>query len=191
MTKPRFVLMPPAAAAPATVLACARAAVAAGDCASIILAAPAAFARDNVAALQGLGLAVLLQDAEPRQMHHVKADGLHLTAAKDLREVRAALKDSHILGVDCAASRHAAMEAAEAGADYVGFHQTAQVKGEPLLRWWGDIAEVPAVALDPVDAAALATLQPQRPDFVTPDARLWDSPEAARQIITALAKALS
>jgi thiamine-phosphate pyrophosphorylase len=83
------------------------------------------------------------------------------------------------------------MEAAEAGADYIGFHQQAQVAGEPLLRWWGDIAEVPAVALDPVTAEGLATLLPQRPDFVTPDASLWDSPETARTLVTALAKALS
>lgn len=191
MTTARFFLVTPGGAAPAHVVACARAACAAGDCAAIVLTTPDDFSRADVAALQALGLAVLLKDAEPRALHHVKADGLHITTTGTLATLRAALKDPHSLGVDCATSRHAAMEAAEAGADYIGFHQQAQVAGEPLLRWWGDIAEVPAVALDPVTAEGLATLLPQRPDFVTPDASLWDSPETARTLVTALAKALS
>lgn len=189
MTMPRLFLVTPAELAPATVVACATAACAAGDCASIVLTTPEAFTRDHVAALQALGLAVLLKDAEPRDMHHVKADGLHLSRPDGLAGLRAALKDGHVLGVDCATSRHAAMEAAEAGADYVGFHQKAQVKGEPLTRWWGDIAEIPSVALDGARAEDMATLLPQRPDFVTPDAALWESPDAARHLVTALAKA--
>ncbi len=81
-------------------------------------------------------------------MHYLKADGIHIARAQPVKTLRATLK-SESIGVFAATSRHIAMEAAEAGADYVAFAQGSQAHGEPLIGWWQDIFEVPAVAFDP------------------------------------------
>lgn len=188
MTLPRLFLVAPAESmADPHLLECAAAACAAGDCVSILVGeniAPAA-----VPKLQALGLAVIIRDCEPRLVHHLKADGLHIARAQPVKALRATLKAESI-GVFAATSRHIAMEAAEAGADYVAFAQASQQHGEPLLQWWQDIFEVPAVAFDPVAASGLATLLPQKPDFIRPMDAMWDSPDAAREEISALMQAM-
>ena len=95
------------------------------------------------------------------------------------------------IGVFAATSRHIAMEAAEAGADYVAFAQASQAHGEPLIGWWQDIFEVPAVAFDPVDADGLAALLPQKPDFIRPMDGMWTIPEEASRVIAALTRAMA
>jgi thiamine-phosphate pyrophosphorylase len=133
---------------------------------------------------------VLLRDGEARDMHRVKADGLHLSSADGLSDIRQALK-SESLGFFAATSRHMAMEAAEAGADYVAFAQKSQFAGEPLLAWWHDIFEVPAVAFDPVNVEDLALLLPQKPDFIRPSDEMWLDAQAATNIISALSKGMA
>jgi thiamine-phosphate pyrophosphorylase len=80
------------------------------------------------------------------------------------------------------------MEAAEAGADYIAFAQNSQKTGEPLIGWWQDIFEVPVVAFDPVSPADLASLLPQKPDFMRPMDSMWSSAESTRDTIRALMK---
>lgn len=184
---PRLFLVAPDELAPDTLIACAAAACQAGDCASIVVNGETL--AGTVSALQNLGLAVLLRDCEARLVHHAKADGLHLSRNDTLRECRAALK-TESLGIFAATSRHLAMEAAEAGADYVAFAQKSQFQGEPLLFWWQDIFEVPTVAFDPVGAQDLATLLPQKPDFIRPMDEMWQNPRSATQVISALADGL-
>ena len=60
----RFYLVAPKTLAPSDIIACAKAACSAGDCATIIV--PESVSTEDVAALQELGLAVFLQDVEPR-----------------------------------------------------------------------------------------------------------------------------
>jgi thiamine-phosphate pyrophosphorylase len=177
----RFFLVAPDTIDATHLLACARAACKAADCASILV--PAALDRESVEALQGLGLAVILNNAEPRNVHHVKADGLQVSSLENLQDIRKALKNES-LGVLAGVSRHDAMEAAEAGVDYVAFTQTRQYAGEPIIKWWQDVTEVPAVAFDPVGDA---TLKPQRPDFVRPHDDMWQTAEAAARVLTNLA----
>ncbi len=188
MTLPRLFLVAPAGELPEShLLECAAAACAAGDCASILVGeniSPTAMPK-----LQALGLAVIIRDCEPRLVHHLKADGIQIARSQPVKNLRAALKNESI-GVFAATSRHIAMEAVEAGADYVAFAQGSQQQGEPLLLWWQDIFEVPAVAFDPVDAAGLATLLPQKPDFIRPMDVMWDSVARAKDEITALAQAM-
>ncbi len=162
------------------ILPCARAACAAGDCATILVGGNAT--RDVVAALQALNLAVILKDVEPRDVHHVKADGLLLSSFGSFVDARQSLKNES-LGLLAGTSRHAAMEAAEAGADFVGFTQTKQYVGEPIVGWWQDLTDVPVVAFDPV---LDALLKPQRPDFIRCDDAMWQSPEEASRIVTVL-----
>ena len=183
MTLPRFFLVGPDTSPAASIIACATAACKAGDCASILLNDQAA--AETVSALQALGLAVIIRDCEPRLVHRIKADGIHISRAAPVKALRATFKNESI-GVFAATSRHIAMEAAEAGADYIAFAQNAQNASEPLIGWWHDIFEVPTVAFDPVAPRDLATLLPQKPDFIRPHDDMWQDPEKATSVISAL-----
>lgn len=184
---PRLFLVAPADLPGETLKACAEAAAKAGDCASILV--PATITAEGVAGLQALNFSVMIKDCEPRMVHHLNADGLHIARAAPVKNLRATFKNE-TLGVFAATSRHIAMEAAESGADYIAFAQKSQTSGEPLIGWWRDIFEIPCVAFDPVDRADLATLLPQRPDFIRPSDDMWKSPADARRIITELSAAL-
>ena len=187
----RFYLVAPATLDPKSIIACATAACAAGDCASIIV--PETVSTEDVAALQALGLAVFLQDVEPRIVSRLRADGLHLNNMEQvIVDLRMSLPRDAMVGINAGTSRHTAMEAAEQGADYVAFNQKAQTTGEPLIKWWNDIAEIPAVPFDPVTPAQLATMLPHNPDFIRPSDDMWQGPDAATRIIKELsAKLLS
>jgi thiamine-phosphate pyrophosphorylase len=189
MAQPRVFLHAPAGIADATLLACAAAACEAADCASITVAE--GVKGETVAALQALGLAVLVRATDLRACRYVKADGLHISASDDITGLRGALGGTDILGVDCGTSRHAAMEAAEAGADYVALGQSGYHKGEPVVGWWAALAEVPVVASEPAPQASLDTLLPQKPDFVRPDDAMWASASEASRILTDLARRIA
>ncbi len=179
----QFFLVAPKDAAADLVVTCAAAATQAGDCASILISE--AQAETSIAKLQALGLAVLLTDCEARAVHYAKADGLHLSRNENVKDAREQLRKES-LGVFTATSRHYAMEAAELGADYIAFAQMAQHTGEPLISWWQDMFEIPVVAFDPVEVADLATLLPQRPDFIRPSDAMWQNADEAKRVISAL-----
>jgi thiamine-phosphate diphosphorylase len=73
----------------------------------------------------------------------------------DPREARAQLGPNAQIGVTCHGSRHLAMEAGEAGADYVAFGafhptttKTVEHLAEPvLLSWWSTLFAMPCVAI--------------------------------------------
>jgi thiamine-phosphate pyrophosphorylase len=192
MSHPRLFLVVPEALPGETLKACVEAAVKAGDCASILV--PHSISAEGVAGLQSLNLAVMIKDCEPRQVHNLKADGIHISRAAPVKTLRTTFKNESI-GVFAATSRHIAMEAAEAGADYIAFAQKSQsaeslADSEPLLAWWHDIFEVPTVAFDPVTADDLATLLPQNPDFVRPSDDMWKDANSATSIIMDLTRKL-
>jgi thiamine-phosphate pyrophosphorylase len=188
MSTPRFFLVAPDVIAAATLTSIITAAAKAGDCACLVVSD--AIEQSAVQTAQSLGLAVLLRNSEPRMMHRVKADGLHTDKMDEIKDMRAALK-SESLGVFANVSRHAAMEAAEAGADYVAFAQAHQYAGEPIIGWWQEVTDVPAVAYDPVDVKDLAALLAQKPDFIRPSDVMWQSPEDATRVIAELAAAMA
>jgi thiamine-phosphate pyrophosphorylase len=180
----RFFLVAPKGLAAGDVLACAGAACAVGDCASIVLHEGVKL--EDVQALQALGLAVLIADVEPRVVSHLKADGLHLSRTEhNLLDLRMSLPRDAMIGLDCGTSRDTAMEAAEQGVDYVGFRQKAQTSGEPLVQWWNEVTEIPAVPLDPVSPDE-ATILARQADFMRPSVEMWSNPEAATRLISEL-----
>lgn len=183
MPSPRlFLVMPEIDAALA--LACLKAAAAAGDVASLVV--PPALAKTITAPAQALGIAVLAS-GEPRDCLQAGCDGLHLESTDDIAEARKALGANAIVGAFAGHSRHAAMEAAEAGADYIAFSQNGpSIGGEPVIKWWVEMMQVPAVAFDPLEAAGLDTLLPQKPDFIRPADAMWQDAETATDIIAAI-----
>ena len=84
------------------------------------------------------------------------ADGVHLGQSDgDIREARALLGPSAQIGKTCHDSRHFAMEAGEAGADYVAFGAFYPTTTKPshyrpppsILTWWSTLFEIPCVAI--------------------------------------------
>ncbi len=174
---PRLFLVAPEAISETLLIACATAACAAGDCATVLVSA--GISQQAVAALQALNLAVILHDAEPTKILDLKADGLQLSTLAEFAAARAMLKHE-VLGFNAAASRHDAMEASEAGADYIAFTPSKQYAGIPIIGWWQEVTDVPAVAFDPVSDA---TLRPQNPDFIRPSDDMWADTEAATRVV--------
>jgi len=182
----RFFLVAPAALGAKETIACAKAACAVGDCASIVVHEN--LKQEDVAALQELGLAVLLADCEPRIVSRLRADGLHVSKTEhNLLDLRMSLPKDAMIGLDCGTSRHNAMEAAEQGADYVGFRQKTHHEGEPLVKWWNNLAQIPGVPLDPATPTEAIILSKQS-DFIRPSDDMWQSADMATKVITDLGK---
>ena len=115
------------------------------------------------------------------------ADGVHLGQEDgDPREARAVLGPDVQIGVTCHDSRHLAMEAGDAGADYVAFGAffptaTKDVKhhAEPvLLSWWSTLFELPCVAIGGITPANAAPLVAAGADFLAVSHAVWGGDEA-------------
>ncbi len=121
----------------------------------------------------------------------LKADGVHLGQGDgDPRDAREELGREAQIGVTCHASRHLAMEAGEAGADYVAFGaffpSTTKDKGpdaerpEPdLIEWWAQLFEIPVVAIGGITAENCAPLVKAGADFLAVSGGVWNADEEA------------
>jgi thiamine-phosphate pyrophosphorylase len=129
----------------------------------------------------------------------LKADGVHLGQDDGSpKEARAQLGREAQIGVTCHASRHLAMEAGEAGADYVAFgaffSSTTKDKGnaerpEPeLLSWWSTLFEIPCVAIGGITPDNCKPLVEAGADFLAVSGAVWRGDEVA--VIEAFAKAI-
>ncbi|ODS99405.1 MAG: thiamine-phosphate diphosphorylase [Erythrobacter sp. SCN 62-14] len=130
----------------------------------------------------------------------LKADGVHLGQGDGSpKEAREALGREAQIGVTCHASRHMAMEAGEAGADYVAFGafypSTTKDKGpdaevpEPeILEWWSGLFEIPCVAIGGITPENCAPLVEAGADFLAVSGAVWAGDEVAA--IKAFAKVM-
>ena len=116
------------------------------------------------------------------------ADGVHLGQEDgDPREARAALGPAVQIGVTCHDSRHLAMGAGEAGADYVAFGSfypttTKEVRhrAEPaILSWWTTLFELPCVAIGGITPDNAQPLIDAGADFLAVSGSVWNGDEAA------------
>jgi thiamine-phosphate pyrophosphorylase len=127
------------------------------------------------------------------------ADGVHLGQQDgDIREARALLGPAAQIGKTCHDSRHLAMEAGEAGADYVAFgafHPTttkpSDYRPDPsILTWWSALFEIPCVAIGGITAGNAKPLVEAGADFIAVCRAVWgkDDPASA---VRAFEQALS
>lgn len=108
-------------------------------------------------------------------------------------EARRLLGSRAIVGVTCHDSRHLAMAAAEAGADYVAFGaffptstKTPKFSARPdLLNWWSDIMEAPCVAIGGITVENCAPLVSAGADFLAVSAGVWSHPQGPGAAVTA------
>jgi thiamine-phosphate pyrophosphorylase len=112
------------------------------------------------------------------------ADGVHLGQEDgDVAEARQRLGRDVQIGVTCHGSRHLAMEAGEAGADYVAFGaffpsttKDAKHRAEPdILTWWSTLFELPCVAIGGITQANCAPLVSAGADFLAVSAAVWNA----------------
>ena len=129
----------------------------------------------------GHDVAVILA-GDPELAGRYRISGVEVGGLDRYKLARALLGTTAFVGAACGASRHAAMELAEAGADYVGFSDP-QADVADIIAWWAELFEVPCVALDPADAAQAGELARRGADFVRPDDAMWTSPDSARRIV--------
>jgi len=120
------------------------------------------------------------------------ADGVHLGQSDgDVREARSYLGPSAQIGRTCHDSRHLAMEAGEAGADYVAFGAFYPTTTKPsdyrphpaILSWWSAVFEIPCVAIGGITPANAKPLVAAGADFLAVCQAVWgqDDPAAAVQ----------
>ena len=128
------------------------------------------------------------------------ADGVHLGQGDgDVREARALLGPSAQIGVTCHDSRHLAMEAGEAGADYVAFGafyptSTKETHHRPelsILSWWTALFELPCVAIGGITPANAAPLVQAGADFLAVSGAVWNHDAGPQVAVTEFAELLS
>lgn len=116
------------------------------------------------------------------------ADGVHLGQGDgDPREARDVLGPSAQIGVTCHDSRHLAMEAGDAGADYVAFgafyptttKETTHRPDPSILSWWNALFELPCVAIGGITPDNAAPLIKAGADFLAVSNAVWAGDEEA------------
>lgn len=128
----------------------------------------------------------------------IGADGVHLGQGDgDPRDARAELGRDAQIGVTCHDSRHLALEAGEAGADYVAFGAffPSTTKGTEhqaeieLLEWWHEMVELPSVAIGGITPGNCRPLVDAGADFLAVSGAVWNGDEVAA--VEAFAKAMA
>lgn len=139
------------------------------------------------------GTAFIIND-RPDLVAELRADGVHI-GQDDMpyAQARALVGRDAIVGVTCHASRHLAIEAADAGADYVAFgaffptrtkESTAHATVD-LIAWWSELMTVPSVAIGGITVENAKPLVEAGADFLAVCAGVWDHPDGPAAAVRA------
>ncbi|MGR4865828.1 thiamine phosphate synthase [Caulobacter sp. LARHSG274] len=145
------------------------------------------------------GVAVILND-RPDLAARLGCDGAHI-GQDDMpyAQARKLMGPNAMIGVTCHDSRHLAMEAAEAGADYVAFGaffptttKDAPTTADPeILSIWQEVMETPCVAIGGITADNAAALATAGADFLAVSAGVWKHPGGPAAGVAALNTAIA
>ncbi|MDD9842258.1 MAG: thiamine phosphate synthase [Alphaproteobacteria bacterium] len=140
---------------------------------------------------QAQGVAFLIND-RPDLAKQCGADGVHI-GQQDMpyAQARELLGAAGIIGVTCHNSRHLAMLAAEAGADYVAFGafyptttKSPPSQAEPaILQWWQECMQPPCVAIGGITTQNAAPLIAAGADFLAVCQGVWHAKEGAPEAV--------
>ena len=137
-----------------------------------------------------------LVNDRPDLAHAVGADGVHIGQSDaTIAEARAVLGADATVGVTCHDSYHLAMEAGEAGADYVAFGaffptatKTPSARAEPdLLARWSLATVVPSVAIGGITPANCEPLVRAGADFLAVSGGVWNDEGGPARAVAAFA----
>jgi thiamine-phosphate pyrophosphorylase len=191
---PRLYLATPQVADPAQLASQLPALLAAADVAAVLLRLTPGDERGIIQrtkalapVVQNAGAALLL-DGHYEQVARSGADGANVSGIEAMQEALPTLKPDRILGVGGLITRHDAMVAGEAGADYVLFGEPDAHGERPSpdavserLGWWAELFEPPCVGFAAsLDEARL--LASAGADFVLVGDFIWHDargPQAA------------
>ena len=140
------------------------------------------------------GVAVILND-RPDLAAKLGCDGVHIGQEDgSYAEARRLVGKDRMVGVTCHDSRHLAMEAAEAGADYVAFGaffptatKTPKTQADPeILTIWQETMQVPCVAIGGITVENARALAAAGADFLAVSAGVWSYGEGPAAAVKAL-----
>jgi thiamine-phosphate pyrophosphorylase len=145
------------------------------------------------------GTAVLMNDFV-ELAKELKLDGVHV-GQSDMayRDARRILGTDAMIGVTCHNSRHLAMDAAEAGADYVAFGaffptstKTVEHMAElETLSIWQETMETPCVAIGGITADNAGEVAKAGADFIAVSGAVWNHPDGPAAGVKALLAAIA
>ena len=183
-----YLITPPIIGDPATFARTFEAACGGGDVAALqvrLKDVPEAAIAAAVRALQPIArardVALILND-RPDLAAKFGCDGVHIGQGDGpYADARRAMGKDRIVGVTCHDSRHLAMEAAEAGADYVAFGaffptttKDAPTRADPeILSIWQENMLIPCVAIGGITVENCRPLVAAGADFVAVSAGVW------------------
>jgi thiamine-phosphate pyrophosphorylase len=139
------------------------------------------------------GVAVILND-RPDLAAKLDCDGVHVGQDDaSYAEARRAVGPDRIVGVTCHDSRHLAMEAAEAGADYVAFGafyptttKDPKTRADPeILEVWQETMQTPCVAIGGITVENCRPLVKAGADFIAVSAGVWAYPQGPAAAVAA------
>jgi thiamine-phosphate pyrophosphorylase len=191
----RLYLVTPAVDDAASFVTTLERALGAGDVAAVLLRLADGAEREliertkRIAALvQSRDVALVLDD-RPEIVARAGADGAHLSGVARLAAALALLKPERIAGAGGLRSRHDAMLAGEAGADYVMFGEPDRNGRRPSfnelqerLTWWAELFEIPCVGYA-AGKDEVAPLAQTGADFIALGDWIWSAPESATTAI--------
>ncbi len=134
----------------------------------------------------------LIMNDRPDLALKLDCDGVHVGQEDTpYAEARRLLGPDRIIGVTCKASRHLAMEAAEAGADYVAFGAffTSSTKtvttpaALDILEWWNEMMTVPSVAIGGITVDNCRAVVEAGADFLAVANGVWGHPGGPTQAV--------
>jgi len=131
---------------------------------------------------QSRDVAFIMND-RPDLAAELDCDGVHVGQDDTpYSEARRIVGIDAIVGVTCHDSRHLAMSAGEAGADYVAFGaffptETKDTTTQPdleLLQWWTELFTIPCVAIGGITTENVKPLIESGVDFIAVCSGIWN-----------------
>lgn len=137
-----------------------------------------------------------------------KCDGVHIgqedLEKTSIQNIRKQVGNDAVIGVTCHASRHLAMQAGEAGADYVAFGAFYPTTSKPaeklakwgtpapeILTWWQAYMTLPCVAIGGITPGNCKLLADAGADFIAVINAVWNHPKGAAEAVKEFNIALS
>jgi thiamine-phosphate pyrophosphorylase len=115
-------------------------------------------------------------------VRELELNGVHLTdGSNSVKHARKHLGSDHIIGAYCGSSRHNALIAAEAGANYISMgplvknkHGNERITPIETFKWWSKFIEIPIVAEGNLNQNVIGKLLSVT-DFVAIGSEIWGS----------------